>query len=116
MGNSAEGITWATSALVDPTLRSRLAGNFAAVNGEQVVSADTNLSAPPAPGTEATNVPGGANLAVEAPEISLTIPPAERPSWILPALLISAVLVVVILIIALINSLLRNRSRRTKGG
>jgi hypothetical protein len=102
-GNSPQGVTWAASALVDAPLRSRLAGNFAAINGTQVVTTDTRLS-PYAQGSEpvAGNIIPGVNSNVD-----LTPPPANRPDWILPAIYVASALILVVLLIALIGAWVR---------
>ena len=44
LGNTAQGLSWATSSLIDPDLRNRLAGNFAVINDKQIITTDTRLS------------------------------------------------------------------------
>jgi len=42
-GSTETGLDWAGTALITPALRSQLSGNFAAINGTQVVSSDTRI-------------------------------------------------------------------------
>jgi hypothetical protein len=100
LGNSPQGVFWAASALVDAPLRSRLAGNFAAINGMQVVTTDTRLS-PYAQNAEP--VAGEAIPGVDS-KVDLTPPPANHPSWILPALYVASALIVLVLLVALIGA------------
>ena len=44
LGNTTEGVNWAAKALIDPVLRSRLGGNFAVVNNNQILTANTLYS------------------------------------------------------------------------
>jgi cellulose synthase operon protein B len=106
LGNSPQGVFWAASALVDAPLRSRLAGNFAAISGTQVVTTDTRLSpyatlATPAVGE---NVIPGVNT-----KLDLTPPPANQPGWILPALYLTSALILLVSVVAIVSAWLRSR-------
>ena len=108
LGNSSTGIRWAGSALVEPLLRSALAGNFAIINGTQIFNGDTRtLSLDP--GVIPTPAVGGSGT--QAEPIDITPPIVERPSWILPALISSIVLVVLILLWLVVGN---RRNRRPK--
>ncbi len=112
LGNDVQGVAWASSALVDAPVRSLLAGNFAVINGRQVISTDTRLKSLPAE-TAPGEVPG---VAVVQPSLDLTLPVASRPAWILPALVVSAALAVLILLVVATSSWARNRARHSRGG
>lgn len=105
LGNSPQGVAWASSALVDAPLRTRLAGNFAAISGSQVVTTDTRLvSYSQSPDTVTANVIP--NIDTKA---DLTPPPTNRPIWILPAIYVASGLIGLVLLIALISALVRRR-------
>jgi len=105
LGNTAEGVGWAASALIEATLRYRLGGNFAVVNDRQIITINTRFAAAATTGninaTPVSNVPISL-LNTASP------PPTARPGWILPLL---ALLVGLILVI-LTAITFRNRTRR----
>ncbi|MFZ5857950.1 MAG: cellulose biosynthesis cyclic di-GMP-binding regulatory protein BcsB [Chloroflexota bacterium] len=106
LGNTAQGVTWSAAALVDSNLRSRLSGNFVAVTDQQMVTADTRLTALP-------DDVGVENIPVEpAPVQPSTL--VDRPSWVLPAAGIAAGLAVLILVIALIRNAAMHRKQPPK--
>jgi hypothetical protein len=111
LGNTPEGLAWAGSALGDSPLRSRLAGNFAAINDQQVVTADTRLS-PLSPEIDATLTTG---IEPVPPDVSVTAYEAERPSWIVPGIITSIALAVLILLGAIIANW-RRRGRQPRRG
>lgn len=112
LGNTAEGVSWATTALIDPTLSSRLAGNFALVDNRQILTTDTRAVAAVAQAV-ATLAPGEA-----APPIVITPAPMQVPTsqtdWILPVLVVTIVLIVLVLGIVFLGNRARNRMRRKK--
>ena len=112
-GNSSQGLVWAGNALVDPTLRSRLAGNFAAVTGQQVVTTDTRLSA--LPQVTGVGTPAAAASTPFAPFAGPSTPPTARPGWVLPVALGAAVLAVLILLVAAFRGLAKNSKRPNNG-
>ncbi|HKY53909.1 MAG TPA: cellulose biosynthesis cyclic di-GMP-binding regulatory protein BcsB, partial [Anaerolineales bacterium] len=108
VGNLRQGATWAATALYDSDLRSRLAGNFAVINDQQVTTTDTRLSVP------IENALSTTQPDVEAvpPSIDTTAPVVtSRPVWILPALLITMGLIALILLGVIYNSALQSRRR-----
>jgi hypothetical protein len=107
LGNTPQGVTWATSGLYDAKIRSQLAGNFAVINDKQVTTTDTRL-APPALATASSS--GEAEINVVAPDAPSAPPPA-RPAWLLPALEASVGLTLLVGIIALIASFRKNKKR-----
>lgn len=106
LGSSDAGVSMAGAALATPALRGDLAGDFALVNGEQIVSIDTTVSAGSV-----------SEIAVAIPETSVELPGVEidtsatfsRPSWVLPALGVVVVLMVIVILIAAISSLRRRQ-------
>ena len=110
LGNLRQGVKWGASALYESSLRARLAGNFAAINDQQVITTDTRLVPGEASGLP-TSQPGG--LAAPTPAATIVRPElVNRPAWILPALAITLGLIVVILLGVLYNSIVQNRRRR----
>jgi len=107
LGNSPQGVTWAASALVDAPLRSRLAGNFVIISGQQMITSDTRA-----------NSVSGSAIQVVAPTVSggkldLTPLPASQPAWVLPAIYIAIGLIALVLVIAAIGALARARNARS---
>jgi hypothetical protein len=110
LGNLRQGAKWGASALYESSLRSQLAGNFAAINDQQVITTDTRLV--PA---EASNLPTSQPGELSAPTPVTTIVRPElltRPVWILPALAITLGLIVVILVAVFFNFTVQNRRRK----
>lgn len=107
LGSTDEGLQWAGNALTTPALRGRLEGDFAVINGEQVVSTDTRAI-----------VPASSALAAAAPEevseTDMSVAPevmpeiVERPGWILPAL---GGVIVAMLLIVLVAGISSTRRR-----
>jgi cellulose synthase subunit len=98
-GNTTQGVNWAGNSLIDPTQRSRLSGNFAAITSEQIITADTRLATIPN-----LAIPNG-SVAVGTPStlepIASPSPPAQRPLGVLIASVGAAGLALLILVIAL---------------
>jgi hypothetical protein len=110
VGNDSQGVNWAASHLIAP-LSWKLAGNFATINNQQVYTADTRLSRL-TPGITPTQT---SILEVVPPNV--VNPGAStpyRPTWILPALILSVVLIVITVIAAIYFTWLQNRARSHK--
>ncbi|MBI5353865.1 MAG: cellulose biosynthesis cyclic di-GMP-binding regulatory protein BcsB [Chloroflexi bacterium] len=95
-GNNTAGLNSSISALVDSTLRSQLAGDFAVVNDTRVQAVDTRLALP----VIVTPVPPESNEGVAAPIETNPLPPINRPAWLISALALVIVLIVVVIAIA----------------
>jgi len=94
LGNSSAGIGWAGSALVEPVLRSELAGNFAVIEETQILTGDTRkLSQNPV----AVSTSAVSESVSQSEPIDVTPPTPVRPTWILPTLIISVVSVILVL-------------------
>lgn len=110
LGTTDQGVQWAAKALTVPELRRSLFGNFAAVDGDQVVSAGNQQ----ADDTEST-------VATPASESTSQTPPVVAqgtPEWILPALQVTGALIVIIILFVALSSLWRwykARSRQQRG-
>jgi hypothetical protein len=108
LGNTPEGVMNATTALYDAKLRGQLAGNFAAINGEKVQTADTRLGLPledVAVTQEAVNP-----LEPQPEKVDLSTPTIDRPVWLLIA--IQAVVVLIVVMVLLVFFSQWRRSRR----
>jgi hypothetical protein len=99
LGNSDESLQWAANALTISSLRARLSGNYAVVNGEQIIAADTRLL-PSTTSLVATAVPGGV---VDTTPVTTEQPAIKRPAWLLPVLGVSIALMVLVVGIAIFN-------------
>jgi hypothetical protein len=104
LGNTTQGVNWAAGALVDSTLRSQLAGRFAAVNNKQIISSNTRYLESGSDEFQPTEVP---NIITTPVTGTATGPSVSRPAWILPVLLVSIGLIASIVVMVII----RNQSR-----
>ena len=105
LGSTDEGLGWSGNALTLPTLRSKLAGNFAVVNREQVLTTDTRIGL--ISNLSATAVPGAIPTIVSLPAATAAI---GRPKWILPAIIVFSLLIVGLLIFLFISARNQNAS------
>ena len=101
VGSTDDGVQLAGNALIDPLLRSRLAGNFALVSAENISVADTRTGLGMGGLAENPEVISEPVVPEPAPNPAL---PAARPVWILPAVGVLVFLIVVVLIAALVSS------------
>jgi len=108
VGNSAAGIRWAGSALVDPVLRSSLAGNFAVIDGTQVLTGDSRLISADSAAIPTSAVSGSGP---QSEPINVTPPTPVRPSWILPTLIISVASVILLLLWLVFGDRLNHRPK-----
>jgi hypothetical protein len=105
-GNTQQGVGWATSTLMTPTQRAKLAGDFAVINDQQVITADSRLASI-APQAVVTQAPQLASLAALQPTV-----PAQSPSWVLPGMAGSIAVILLILMMVSINGWRQNRKHR----
>ena len=98
LGSNPAGLNMAAAALTTSTLRSQLGGDFAVINGTQVLIGDLRLQV----GTgniSATVVPQQATPVTAAPEvIQTTVVPAPIPAWIEPSIMAIGAAILVILV------------------
>ncbi len=107
LGNTPQGVKWAANSLTESTLRSKLAGNFAVIKNQQIITTDTRQIS-----TAGGDITQSEGVAIVTPEPVQTSPVVEqRPAWILPTLIALVVLIVLIIVSAIISRLLRNRRR-----
>jgi hypothetical protein len=110
VGNTGQGVSWAASSLFDPEISRQLAGNFAVVNDQKVLTTDTRYAA------STTN-----DIATPYPEAEVplsmgtTSAPVARPGWILPVLFITLAVITLIIALVVIGNRGRNRARRKSG-
>jgi hypothetical protein len=105
-GNTTKAVLWAASDLIEPQSY-RLAGDFAAINDQQVITTDTRLN------NASPNAPAALQTpAVQAvqPQVNPTQATAYRPGWILPSLIVLGVLILLIVALRLRDSWARARS------
>lgn len=106
LGSTNQGLQWVGAALTVPGLRSQLAGNFAAISGDQVVAADTRfLVAAAVP--QGTAQPGDVIQVPPGAETSIV----QRPPWILPALGLTIMLMFLILAIVAVRAIQQRRAK-----
>jgi len=98
LGSNTDGLNMAAAALTTSALRSKLGGDFAVVNGSQVLISDSRLKV----GTgniSATVVPVESTpVAVSTQIIQSTVVPDSHPSWLLPTILGTTGLILLALI------------------
>ncbi len=98
LGSTPDGLNMAAAALTTSALRSKLGGDFAVVNGSQVLIADSRLQM----GTgniSATVVPVASTPEpVSNPITQATVVPDNHPDWMLPTILGTLGLILVTLI------------------
>ncbi len=106
LGSTDVGVISAGNTLATPELRGGLAGDFALINGEQVLSLDTRLDLSAGTSAIATAVP---ETEVEAPVFEPAPEVVSRPEWVLPAIAGVVILMVLVILVAGISAL-RNRN------
>jgi cellulose synthase operon protein B len=108
LGNSDQGLIQASQAITVPNLRSRLAGDFALVTGNQISVTDTRIRV-------SQTIDTTTQISQPAVEKSIDLAPyqAKQASWVLPVLLGSFVLMLLILSFVIFNGL-RRRSLSKK--
>jgi hypothetical protein len=107
LGNTAQGVNWAASALLDD-MRWQLAGNFAVINDQQVLTADT-VSNYVTVDNNSVPVP---NFSVAPTSVNLDVTPVNQQVWIIPALIVTIILIFLVLAIVIIRNWSRSRTRR----
>lgn len=108
LGNEEQGMNWAASALIDPVLRSQLAGNFAVVNNQQILTTDTRTAAYSA-SDQSTPVPNG--LSQTPQSVAANPQLVARPGWVLPVFALTVLLVLLIVAMIVVRGWWRNRHR-----
>jgi hypothetical protein len=109
LGNSKQGLNWATTALIDPTLTTIMTGNFAVINDRQILTTDTGLISPP---SESAAVQNPIETAVPVADAPVQVQPsATRSDWVLPALEVSVALIILLIAIVVFGSWSRKRTR-----
>jgi hypothetical protein len=103
LGNTPQGVIWAVTPLGDSPLRSRLSGNFASINDQQIITADTRL----------TPTEPGANTPAPGPDFVVPASPVTAPvnGWIPFILAISVAFLIITVAGILYIGWFRNRAR-----
>lgn len=100
LGNTDEGISWASTALLSPTMLQSLSGNFAIVITDQVFLGGTRLSSPAAQttalGSAAANSPSAETDAPAPVNHTVEAVALQQTSPLLPIILSFFVMVVVL--------------------
>lgn len=106
LGSTDAGVLDSANAMTNSVLRNQLAGNFAVVRGEQIITSDTrygigtgNISATLVP--EAT--PEVQNMGETSPVVPTEVPLANQTGWILPVVAVISILIVLILLVVFIT-------------
>jgi hypothetical protein len=108
LGNTSQGVAWAASGLYVSKIYSRMAGNFAVINDQQVTTTDTRLAPP-----EAGVSPDQPDVVVVPPVVTPEpFSNVGRPSWMLPAVVASVVLTVFVGLWVISRSVKRSRTHR----
>jgi hypothetical protein len=105
LGSTSEGLVWSGNALILQTLRSKLTGNYAVVNREQILTTDTRIGI--VSNLSATAVPDALPTVIS---LSPTTAIISRPKWILPAIIVFSLLIVGLLIFLVIFARNQNAS------
>jgi hypothetical protein len=110
LGSNEQGLVWAGNALTVPELSGNLAGDFALVNGEKIVTADTRVR---------VGVGSAVTTAVPETETEVVAQPEEtyspqRPVWVLPAIGVAVILMIVVAVFAGLSDL-RGRAKTIRG-
>jgi hypothetical protein len=111
LGNTTSGLSWATNALIDPSLRNNLAGNFDVIHDRQILTNDTRVSTVVSAATIPTLQAGVVAL---APSTGASTTPAARPGWIPLVVILAIALMVVILAGVAIRNQWRSRIQRLR--
>ncbi len=109
LGSTADGLSWSGDALVIADLRSKLDGNYAVVNKNQILTTDTRIGL--GPNLSATAVPGALPTVV-MPSLAAPVVAIGRPGWVLPAITVISILILVLLIVVI--AIARNQNRAAK--
>ena len=118
LGNTQDGIPMAGVTLTRDELTSELAGNFAIIYGDQVLTTDTRL------GISKEGLISGLSVAVTVTPSSVAVPPTQvqsqavekRPGWILPLIVFITLLIVGFLAFILYREFRKGSSRNEDNG
>lgn len=110
LGSTTQGLAWSSAAIITPRSRGQLSGNYAFINGEQIVVGDSRAGLTTT-GVAQTVVPGGGSATPVVLDLNPvgTNVPDPRPTWILPVLGASLGLMVLVVLIVGISGLFSRR-------
>jgi hypothetical protein len=104
-GNTVAGVNLGISALVDSSLRSQLAGNFAVINNNtRVQTVDTRLVQPVISTPVVPNPSGDSTPLAPTP-----VPFSSRPGWLLPVLALAIILIIIVVVVAILSNFRNTR-------
>lgn len=106
MGNTPQGLKWASDALIDTTQRTSLTGNFAVVKEKQIITTDTRQVS-----TDNTDITQSEGVTVVVPQEDTTTPIVDRPSWILPTIIVLVALIIILVVSGLVSKLSQIRRK-----
>ncbi len=112
LGNTPQGVNWATSSLINSALRARLAGNLAVINDTQIVTSNSRVAAVTTGNVAATSIPDTLSIAPDGIQTAPT--PVSRPAWVIPSLILTIVLIIVILVMISLRAWSRNHKQKTR--
>lgn len=104
-GNNTAGVNSGISALVNSTLRSQLAGDFAVVNDTRVQTVDTSLALPV---INTPVLPEVSGALTPQPQTDF-VPVDSRPVWVLPVLALIIILIIVLVVFSVLANLRNSR-------
>jgi len=107
LGNTTQGVNWASLSLIDTQISWRLAGNFAVVNDQQVLTTDTRSTA-----SVSNEISIPVQEAITPPSAVPPPAPVARPNWILPVLILTFAVIIFIIAFVIIGNWKRNRAIR----
>ena len=116
-GNTGEGIPMAARVLSSDALAAQLAGNYALINGDQILTANTMLGV--GNNGVAEKVPGAVAATplaqpTQAPAPAATAMPEIKgqPDWLLPSMIGTSAAFVIVLLLFIIRSLVSGAQSR----
>lgn len=101
LGSTPDALNWTLNALTNPNLRSKLTGNYAVINQQQILAADTRLGE--SSNLSATALPPGSTPTTPVPAPAPSADQA-RPIWMLPLIVFSGLGIVVLLLYVALSS------------
>jgi cellulose synthase operon protein B len=110
LGSNADGLDMAAMALTTPNLRTKLGGDYAVVNGDQILISDSrlhvgtgNISSTVVPEQSVTQV-------VTNEDIQPTVVPDSHPVWMMPAILGTTGLIIITLLVLGLITIFKKKS------
>lgn len=114
LGNTYQGVDWATNALVDSTLSWQLGGNFAVINNQQILLTNSINFSTTGGEEEVTDGQEDLPIPTSVNEELTSISPvtSARPTWVLALIIIATVLLSIVLGIVVLRNFSNFKSFR----